>query len=189
MGTRLHVCALACALLAPLVLGCGGASQVVGGDAAGGAGDEEDRFESFTFQPPVLPFFAPPHVDGDREFDGNGPSMTVMVDLHVVDGDRVHATVQIEAVETSWDWSRAFGSADFLLYQAPDPIVSIDSPTHLEHHYRDTDHAWDVFELPEGESPVEKLTCIGDTMGREAGTETGCFVELHPVTVTLEAED
>lgn len=188
MGTGLHVCALTAALLAPLVLGCGTTGQTGGVDAAGGAGGTGDQLEVFTFLPPLLPFYTPAHVDGDREFDGNGPDMAVTIDLHVVDGDQVHATVRIETVETRWDWTRASGSADFLLYQAQEPIVSIDSPTHFEHHYRDTDLARDVFDFPEGASLVKRLTCIGDTMGREAGTETGCSAELHPITLTLIVE-
>jgi hypothetical protein len=183
VGIRLHVFAAFGALLVPLVGGCATALRTDGDDPMGGA---DEQLEVFTFLPPLLPFLVPPHVDGDREFEGHGPDMTVTIDLHIVDGDRIHATVHIEAAETRWDWTLASGSADFLLYQAQDPIHSIDSPAHFEHRYRDTDHARDVFEFPEGDSLVKKLTCIGDTMGREAGTKTGCSAELHPITVTLD---
>jgi hypothetical protein len=152
------------------------------------AGDAEDQLEVFTFLPPLVPFYAPPHVDGDREFDGNGPDMTVTLDLHVVDGDQVHATFHIEAVETGWGWTRASGSTSFLLYHAQEPISSIDSPARFEHHHRDTDHARDIFDFPEGASLVKTLTCVGDTMGREAGTKTGCSAELHPITLSLTVE-
>lgn len=184
MAIRLRVCGTIFALLAPWILGCGGAGQVIG-DPGGGAGGAGDEFEVITFLPPLLPFYAPPHVDGDRELDGNGPDMTVLIDLHVVDADQVHATVHIDAVETRWDWTRASGTTSFLVHNTSKPIVSIDSPAGFEHHYRDTDHARDVFDFPEGSSLVKTLTCVGDTIGREAGTKTGCSAELHPITLTL----
>ena len=187
MGIRLHVCALAGALFAPLAMGCA-TTQVEDLLPPGDAWDEEDQFEEVTFIPPLLPFYAPPHAGGDREFEGHGPDMTVEIDLHVVDGDQVHATFHVEAAETRWDWTLASGSASFLLHQAHERIASIDSPTHFEHRYRDTDHARDVFDFPEGASLVKTLTCVGDTMGREAGSRTGCSAELHPITVTLHEE-
>jgi hypothetical protein len=185
MRNRQRVCAIAGALLAPLAQGCAETGQVIGEDPGG----EEDRLLVFTFLPPLLPFHVPPHVDGDREFSGNGPEMTVKIELHVMDGDQVHATVDIDAVETGWDWTRASGSATFLLHQARDAIVSIDSAAGFEHLYRDTDHARDVFDFAEGSSLVKTLTCVGDTMGREAGSRTGCSAELHPITVTVREED
>lgn len=192
MAIQLHVCVPACALLAALSAlsaGCADTGRVAGEDGGAGAGggdaEPEERLEPVTFLPPQLPFYAPPHLDGDREFEGHGPDMTITVDLHVVDGDQVHAAVRIDAVETHWDWTSASGTADFLLHQTQDPIVSIDSPAHFEHRYRDTDHARDVFHFPEGDSLVKTLTCVGDTMGREAGAKTGCSAELHPITVTV----
>lgn len=185
MPARLHVPGALGALLLVWITACGGPTTAVAPDPGDTVSPGEDP-EPFTFLPPLLPFYSPPHVDGDREFDGHGPDVTVVIDLHVLDEDKVYAFVHVEAKETRWDWTRASGTAAFLLHHSPRPIVSIDSLTRFEHRYRDTDHARDVFDFPAESSLVKTLTCVGDTLGREAGARTGCSAELHPVTILLD---
>jgi hypothetical protein len=70
----------------------------------------------------TLPQFLPPLVSGDREFSDHGPAITVAAKLErwttgSVDTLRVVASMRAE--ETQSNWTKAEGSASFLLYTAP----------------------------------------------------------------------
>lgn len=64
---------------------------------------------------PVVPKL----IQGDREFDGNGPRVTLKADLKVMDGDSVTCYVYMHATETTSNWSKAEGEDTWTLYQAP----------------------------------------------------------------------
>src|SRR5690606_32762396 len=63
--------------------------------------------------------FMPPHVAGDAEFDGNGPSVNVKVRFTVNDNKLLYS-VYFKAKETKSDWTEASGwSPARTLYTAP----------------------------------------------------------------------
>lgn len=171
-------------LFASVLSGCGAGDPNENGDSMEGD-DVGVAQDAVTIFPPMLSFYVPPHTGGDREFKGHGPVMTITVDLMVVNDNELYAAVYIDALETKRDWTHASGTAHQFVYRAPRRIISVGPPTHFEHTYTDTDHARDVFTFPPQSSAVKMLTCVGDTSGDEAGTRTGCEVELHPITVTL----
>lgn len=133
----------------------------------------------------VSPFFLPPHVAGDREYDGHGPVVFTKVSLSVRNGNQIWTTVTMDAVETKSDWTRAQGSATYLLYASSSPIVNILGPTSFDHYYIDTNHDFDRFSFSSG-NLVKALVYMGDTRGSEAGTRTGVQVYFHPITFTQQ---
>lgn len=133
----------------------------------------------------VTPFFIPPHVAGDREYDGHGPVVFTKIALSVRNSNQIWATVTMDAVETKSDWTRARGTANYLLYSSSSPIVNLWGPTSFDHYYIDTNHDFDRFYFPTG-NLVQSLVYMGDTRGGEAGTRTGVQVYFHPITFTQQ---
>ncbi|XXX72436.1 hypothetical protein WMF30_32795 [Sorangium sp. So ce134] len=130
-------------------------------------------------------FYVPPHVGGDREYDGHGPSVSLQVELSVFNGNELWAAVYMDALETKSNWTRAAGTGWYRLYTASRPIVEVVSPVDFSHTYTDTDHAHDIYAFAP-ESLVNKLDYVGDTRGDEAGTKTGVRVYFNPITVVTE---
>jgi len=133
----------------------------------------------------VTPFFIPPHVAGDKEFDGHGPVVFLKVSLSVRSGNQIWTTVTMDAVETKSDWTRAQGTASYLLYTSTSPMVNILGSTSFDHYYIDTNHEFDRFSFSSG-NLVKSLLYVGDTYGKEAGTRTGVQVYFHPITFTQQ---
>lgn len=133
----------------------------------------------------VTPFFIPPHVGGDREYKGHGPAVFMNVSLSVRNGNQIWTTVTMDAIETKSDWTRAQGTASYLLYASTSPIQNLLGPTDFEHHYIDTNHDFDRFSFSSG-NLVKALVYMGDTRGSEAGTRTGVQVYFHPITFTQQ---
>lgn len=137
----------------------------------------------FQFQPSPIPFM-PPLTRGDREFDGNGPDITVSVNL-LNFGTSVVARVYMKAVETESDWTTGEGTKDFVIYNA-DPgkrIEAIVSPISAFFSYRDTDH--DMDEFP-GSGPIFKFHFSGDDDGDDVGVHTRVEMEFNNVRVQLK---
>lgn len=99
-------------------------------------------------------------VEGDREFDGHGPSMTLTSTWSIV-GDRVQAQACVRARETTSDWTTGQACRTLSSNPAAGAITAI-----LEGNYAggyvDTDHSCDF--VPGG-SGVSSVTCVGDTSG------------------------
>ena len=133
----------------------------------------------------VTPFFIPPHVGGDTEFKGHGPAVFMNVSLGLRNGNQIWTTITMDAVETKSDWTRAQGSASYLLYTSTAPIQSLLGPTYFEHHYIDTNHDSDRFFFSSG-NLVKTVVYVGDTNGREAGTRTGVQVYFQPISFTQQ---
>lgn len=136
--------------------------------------------------------FVPPHVAGDREFNGNGPDVFARAFLNGVVSHRRNLTVTLcmDAVETKPDRTRANGcSPEHLIYQAPlgQCIRSASRGVYDELRYRDTDHALDVFGGQVVGSFVSRWEAMGDTDGSEAGTRTGVSIFTSTFTVTTGA--
>jgi hypothetical protein len=124
-------------------------------------------------------------VEGDREFDGNGPHVIVNVDL-IVSNDKIECTVHMRARETQSDWSTAEGSQTTLIYEAVPGyfIQDVLIPTSDSLDYTDSNHSTDYF--PRGASGlVKSYEAYGDTNGDDIGTYTSVTVELNQIPIVL----
>ena len=135
------------------------------------------------------PFFVPPRVGGDREFNGHGPRVEVSATLAVRNANELWASVYMHAKETTHDWTEAEGTAEYLVFRDAQAtrINRIMSDVHSFHGYTDTNHGTDLLELPAGEL-ARQFECVGDTRGNEAGIRTGVRVHFNPITVEVETE-
>lgn len=146
--------------------------------------------------PQVL--FVPADVggeDADPEYYGNGPCVDFRLTLEVEDeGRTLIAKYRMHAFECSDDflapkndYTAAAGNDERVLIVASPRgrILGHDLNTGMKHRYIDTDHADDIF-LFAAPNPVSQLRFVGDTSGEEAGTKTGVFISLRPITVKLE---
>ena len=86
------------------------------------------------------PFFVPPRVGGDREFNGHGPRVEVSATLFVRNSNELWASVFMHAKETTHDWTEAEGTAEFLMFRVPQftRINRSMSDVHSFHGYTDT---------------------------------------------------
>ncbi|MET0133387.1 MAG: hypothetical protein ABW215_07310 [Kibdelosporangium sp.] len=130
--------------------------------------------------------FIPPHVQGDREFDGHGPDVRVDAAL-VLTSRTVDTQLHMRARETRSDWTTADGTRSFRMYTAPAGwcVTGVNTGTFDSLQYRDTDHAADVFGPQDPFSFISGYDVIGDTSGDDAGVDTGVAVTTRPFTVHL----
>ena len=139
-----------------------------------------------------LDFYVPPRTRGDADFGGNGPRMDINVELEIRNGNELWVGMFIWATETKSDWTTAQGGRWYHVFTAPSPIVSV-SPVavnpggpEFHHGFTDTGHAINGYQFPQtipASRLVWYLSCVGDTSGNEAGSETGCEATLHDITV------
>ena len=139
--------------------------------------------------------FVPPHVRGDREFDGHGPCVRFDLDLRVQDGgSALVANYYMHAYECSDDFNSpksdhtaAEGRHEVVLLAAgpQSRILGHNLDNNMTETYIDTDHSDDVFNYG-GTEPAQSLIFRGDTGGSEAGTKTRVFINTRPMRVTLE---
>lgn len=126
-------------------------------------------------------------VEGDREFEGHGPSMTLTA-TYAVFGDRVQVQACVRARETTSDWTTGQGCRTLSSNPASGQIDTV-----LEGNYSggyvDTDHSCDFVG---GGSGVASITCVGDTSGDDvcigpstcgSNTCTGCDFSFSCVRV------
>ena len=139
--------------------------------------------------PPPIPLqnitFVPPHVKGDREFDGNGPNVNVAVELKNL-GSRVEAVISMSARETKDDWTSAIGSQRSTIY-TPDPgwrVEQIIGDVEDRFNYTDSNQNHDIFQRGSG-GPVSSYDFVGDTDGDEAGLRTQVTVHFNRLRVVL----
>lgn len=126
------------------------------------------------------PRFFPQHVNGDREFDGNGPRVNVSARIDIRNTYEIWAQIWMRARETKSDWTEAVGSMNYMLYRHDRPITAIVSDTYSSLSYLDTNHQEDEFDLSLNDL-VSKFVCVGDTGGSEAGTRTSVVVHFNPI--------
>ena len=127
--------------------------------------------------------FLPPKTRGDREFNGNGPDVTVSVELVHTD-EAMSALVTMTAKETKKDWTTASGSKIFPLYTV-DPgwrIQQIVGAVNSDLRYRDNDHEEDTYS---GSGPVATYIFRGDGEGKDAGVHTKVNISFNQVRVEL----
>jgi hypothetical protein len=131
--------------------------------------------------------FMPPHVAGDNEFSGNGPSVYVKVKFSIRDNALVYS-LYFKARETKSDWTEASGwSSARTAYTAP-AGMRIDSLPKSEYELLITTmsgHSEKAFVTPLG-----RVTVWGDTKGKDAGVYTKIKFDMDttiPMNVSMSA--
>lgn len=140
--------------------------------------------------------YVPPHVEGDREFDGNGPHVMLDVRLlgtNAVDGraTALKALVEMSAQETEDDWTTAAGVKEQTVYTAEPgyQIIRVLSPVISRFEYTDTNHSVDQFTFLNG-NLVRKYSVVGDTSSdKDAGTHTKVTVTFHKAMIRVIKDD
>ena len=129
--------------------------------------------------------FIPPHISGDRDFDGNGPKVVVHGRLRH-NRKQAYTLIYMLAEETRSDWTRAEGwSNEFYFYTAPEGwhIQRIEGIIDFQDliNYTDVDITNDFFYTALGQAEV-----VGEAEGSDAGYQTGVvfnFSYLVPVII------
>lgn len=131
--------------------------------------------------------YVPPHTNGDRDFDGNGPNVRVNAFLFMRP-DHLYLRVYMKVSEDAPDWTTAEGwSAEHRFYNAPPGwhIKSIGGKTAWNPlvKYTDVNIEPDRFNTDLGQ-----VIIVGDTDGDEAGTLTRVDIArfIYRVPVLLE---
>jgi hypothetical protein len=139
--------------------------------------------KSVQFTPPSITYLPPKIGSGDAEFGGNGPDVTVSVNLTKA-GNSVDARIYMRAIETKSDWTEAAGTITKQVYIAPPgwTLESIDSPLNDSVHYVDTNIFPDNFN---GGGPVAQFVITGDTEGDDAGRTTKADISFNEMKMTL----
>jgi hypothetical protein len=131
--------------------------------------------------------FAPPHVAGDAEFNGNGPSVYVKVKFSIRDNSLLYS-VYFRARETKSDWTEASGWSPLrTAYTAP-AGMRIDSLPKSEYELLITTMSGHV-EKP-FVTPLGRVTVWGDAYGNDAGVFTKIVFDLNatiPMNVSMNA--
>lgn len=129
--------------------------------------------------------FVPPHVAGDAEFNGNGPSVNVKVRFTVNDNTLLYS-VYFKAKETKSDWTEASGwSPARTVYTAPAGMRIVSVPKSEYELVIDTmsGHNPKTFV-----SPLGRVTIWGDQRGQDAGVYTKLQLDLDatiPIDVAM----
>jgi hypothetical protein len=135
-------------------------------------------------------WFIPPHVGGDADFKGNGPSILLDVALYIHPHapHEVWARVLLDALETKHDWTHARGVRHVKVATFARPVHVILTPTRLVNpdgtigfRYIDTNTAVDRFFNPCACGLLNEVQFVGDTKGPEAGTRTGVKLRFNPI--------
>lgn len=126
----------------------------------------------------------PPLVEGDAEFDGNGPFVYSQTRL-IMNPQEISAEVYMRAAETTSDWTRAESKRIYHLVTAPPgwAITAVAGIVGLrtdELAYTDNNGVDDSFS---GSGLVRRWVFTGDTSGDEAGTETKAKIDFRTLQV------
>lgn len=132
--------------------------------------------------------FMPPHVAGDAEFDGNGPSVNVKVKFTVSNNTLVYS-VYYKAKETKSDWTEASGwSPARTVYTAPAGMRIVSVPKSEYELVIDTMSGHNSKTYP---TALGRVTLYGDTKGKDAGVYTKVELNLDatiPLDVSMSDE-
>ena len=133
--------------------------------------------------------YYPPHIKGDRDFKGHGPSVNITVYL-THSTRQVNFVVFMKARETKSDWTTAAGYYTEVIYEAPagKRIKAVRGKQKWENvvNYVDSDHEIDTF----NDAELGLIHVSGDRRGNDAGIFTKVvFSNIeHLVLVELENE-
>lgn len=129
--------------------------------------------------------FTPPHVAGDADFSGNGPSVYVKVKFSIRDNMLVYS-IYYKAKETKSDWTEASGwSSPRTAYTAP-AGMRIDSLPKSEYELLITTMSGHDFK--EFVTPLGRVTVWGDTKGKDAGVYTKIKLDMDatvPMNISM----
>lgn len=129
-----------------------------------GAGQAVARETEVRLNDITTPLVPSTLLQGDREFDGNGPDIYASVDLVPVDhGSRIVAKVFFRATETKPDWSKTAEWFTRDVYHAPPgtKVLRILSPTRSEVSFRQPKGAGMEIGFP-GEDWAKLIKVIAD---------------------------
>lgn len=142
----------------------------------------------------------PDFKQGDRNFDGHGPSVGVLAKIRPHwDEDIGKRVLQVYVTMSALEWENGKAKGDYTYAQGstgwltawtpPDGTTLLDvvSDRETRHDYVDDDQAQDEFPFTAGEL-VKRFICTGDTSGDEAGTDTGVVVQFNRVQVRIRRE-
>lgn len=121
--------------------------------------------------------YTPPRIEGDREFDGNGPAVFLRAEI-AMGQNTVIGRVFMRARETEDDWTTAQGWSPWKVVFTPPPGVQIQnilSPTSTEISYVDRNHSVDQL-IPGQSDLVNHFDVVGDSEGDDAGIQTNVNV-------------
>jgi PKD repeat protein len=140
--------------------------------------------------PNATGYLYPTHINGDREFMGHGPDVTLRATLQTsADGTKLEVVIYMYARETTPDWSTAEGTWTFTAYTAPT--------------------GWKVSDIPVASNPcvvtytdagsdIKFNGCdwvtfrsVGDTSGNDIGgtggdNDTNVSVTFSPFSIEIE---
>lgn len=141
--------------------------------------------------------YKPPHIRGDKEFDGNGPFVLLEARIaganFIPGGARsIQGQVYMFAEETEDDWTTAAGTSEWQVLYTAEPgyrIINILTPVTCEDSYEDTNHSEDLI-CPGTGNLVQCFRCVGDTgSGNDAGHATKVSVDFAPTVLTVIKDD
>ncbi len=132
----------------------------------------------------------PPHTNGDKEFDGNGPKMISHVYLKH-DGTRVFAQIYLYAQETRSDWTTAAGYSQWIeIYTVKEGsrINKILEATDYLNILRSNgiDYVDASIEDFVVETVVGRAIVVGDSPGLDAGISTKISLNLKPISIEIQ---
>lgn len=133
----------------------------------------ETKCKEISFKPGPYLRLCPNHINGDREFNGNGPDVEANAELRIDDARKIYVDLFLHEKETKHDWTECQGDWTKLIYTAPNgwEIKSIKTDMISTTSYRDTDHSLDV-PVVSGGDLVKRFEIIGDTHGLDVGNCT-----------------
>lgn len=141
-----------------------------------------------TFSSTVTPaqqlYYEPPHVRGDKEFDGNGPYVTLVTRLQITGTGLVSAVVDASFQETRSDWTTFAGSSSpvVLFYASGGLTFTTPSSDRLE--FLDTNYTNDIFSRI---GLVRRYEIVGDRDGGLFGgaDKPSARIDLNPIRFQL----
>lgn len=144
-----------------------------------------DSTVAFSSNQPLV--ITPPRTDGDNEFGGHGPSVTVRVWYEYDQGSNsILARLYMKARETKSDYTTVEGETSRRVYSLP-PNSMFGRFSSQESDiiaYTDDDHEVDAYRR--GAGPVERVEIIGDTKGHDVGrTMTTAYLRGTEVVIRV----
>ncbi len=134
--------------------------------------------------------YQPPHTRGDRDFDGNGPRVTIRTSLFNMRSG-VEYTIYMKAEE----WKNGRAKDDFTTAEGTSPrrrinysppngweIIRINTSNSATFGQVLSGHG--VHRVP-GNAPVREFEIVGDTSGDESGTDTRVTVQFDRIDITI----
>lgn len=127
-----------------------------------------------------------PHlIEGDGEFDGNGPRIRISGTLSTTP-KAVNLQLSMNAKETKRDWTEVNGTQQFTVFPAPSGFEIEKVASVTSGHFRETSRQnWDPENRSIGTGGLfSNLKIVGDTSGSDAG-KTRVRASLNTIEVVV----